>query len=129
MHKLYGECLLVLKKTCVTLSNYVVNPFFTLNSCFKDKNEHSNNIEFRWLIFFPTLSSFYKDTNFSAILILGSCLVASGVQRNDAGVPGLFFVVVVFFFFFFFQPDRPTQYQETLNEKKKKGDGLSSFFP
>ena len=36
-------------------SNYVVNPFFTLNSSFNHKNEHTNNIEFRWLIFFPTL--------------------------------------------------------------------------
>ena len=125
MHKLYGECLLVLKKTCVTLSNYVVNPFFTLNSCLNPKTEHSNNIESRWLIFFPTLSSFYKDTNFSAILILGSCLVVSGVQSNDAGVPGLSFFLG--FFFFFFKPDRPTQYQEThwtLNEKKKKKKGM-----
>ena len=31
------------------------------------------------------------STDFSAILILGSCLVVSRLQSNDAGVPGLLF--------------------------------------
>ena len=37
---------------------------------------------------------------------------------------------MIFLLGFFFQSDRPTQYQEmhsTLNEKKKRGDGLIEF--
>ena len=39
-------------------------------------------------------------------------------------------LLVICFYVFFFQSDRPTQYQEmhsTLNENKKKGDGLTAL--
>ena len=52
-------------------SNWVGKSFFTLNSSYNLKNEHSNNIEFRWLIlFFPRCLNFtMTSTSFSAMLI------------------------------------------------------------
>ena len=83
---------------------------------------------FRKLSLRAPVNSTITSTNFSAILILGSCLVVSRLHSNDAGVPGLPpNLVILFFKFFFFQSDRSTQYQEThstLNGKKNGGDGL-----
>ena len=113
------------KKKC----NDVGKPFFSSNNCFNLKSEHSNGIKknrnknrnplYSILLNFPITS-----TNFSAILILGSCLVICRLHSNDAEVPGLLFREFLLFFLFVFlvfQSDRPTQYQEThstLNEKK-----------
>ena len=101
----------------------VVKPFFTKNSSFKLKNEHSNSIE--------------KDRNknrnvFYSIL----CFFVNPIMwiltfNVILGYQGLLFRDSLWFFFFtifFSNPtDRPTQHQEThstLNEKKKR-DGLS----
>ena len=112
-------------KKCIDVGK----PFFSSNNCFNLKSEHSNGIEknrnkirnplYSILLNFPITS-----TNFSAILILGSCLVICRLHSNDAEVPGLLFREFLWFFFLFFlvfQSDRPTQNQEThstLNEKK-----------
>ena len=90
-------------------SNEVVNHFSLLNNSFNLKNEHSNSlgekqeqkqghfftVYYRTGVsgvdpFFPRCLNFtITSTNFSAILILGSCLLVSRLQSNDAGVPGL----------------------------------------
>ena len=76
--------------------------------------------------FFPRYLKFAAtSTNFSAILIFSvpcSRAMMLGYQTSDSENAYDFFLG-----FFFFESDRPTHYQEThstVNEKKKKGDGL-----
>ena len=74
--------------------------------------------------FFPRCLNFtITSTNFSAILILGSCLLVSRLQSNNAGIPGLLLRDFLWFAFFFFQSDLPTPSgtHSTLNEKKRGG--------
>ena len=75
--------------------------------------------------FFPRCLNFtITSTNFSAILILGSCLLVSRLQSNGAWVPGLLLRDFLWFtFLFFFQSDLPTPSgtHSTLNEKKRGG--------
>ena len=87
-------------------SNYVVKPFFTIKSSSNLKNEHSNNIDKTGIKtgtlfteYWAFCSSKYVNinfhvipsTDFSAIMILCSCLAVSRLQSNDAWVPDLLF--------------------------------------
>ena len=81
--------------------------------------------------FFPRCLNFtITSTSFSAKLILGSCLLVSRLQSNNAGVPGLLLRDFLWFAFFFFNPTyRPRQERiRRLGDQnfpgKKQGQGL-----
>ena len=82
---------------------------------------------FRKLSLGAPVNSTITSTNFSAILILGSCLVVSRLHSNDAGVPGHLPNLLIFFFFqvFFFsiRPINPISGNAFDTKRKKNGGG------
>ena len=76
------------------------------------------------------------STSFSAMLILGSCLVVSGLLSNDAGVPYLLFrdVFVTLslgggggLFFFSIRPSDPKSGNAFDAKRKKKVGGWGGW--
>ena len=81
---------------------------------------------FRKLSLGAPVNSTITSTNFSAILILGSCLVVSRLHSNDAGVPGHLPNLLIFFFssfFFSIRPINPISGNAFDTKRKKNGGG------
>ena len=125
-----------------------MKPFLTLNSSFNLKNEHSNNVEFRWLIPSPSLSLFHTFFHIDGLMDIDllpywfwvRLLFVSRLQSNDAGVPDLLFQdflelfsFQVFFFSFSIRLTDPisgnaveakrNQKQKNKKKKEKKRKG------